>query len=158
MSHVSCRCCLFVVITRMRVAPEDGIPRSFVIFRGSVSKYVQNLVADFRRVMSPHTAKNLKVRPAKVFSQLTATGATSQRLEGFCSSGRTSRYHPSHCFLRNRSCSEPGKDSWPLSNYSNTHLSQRIGRIPRGPTLTFRVLDVSLSMLLNNQRHTHQFV
>ncbi len=39
-------------------------PHSFVVHKGnSVGKSVQELVRDFRRVMEPNTASNIKVRP-----------------------------------------------------------------------------------------------
>ncbi len=41
-------------------------PHSFVVHRGSVGKSVQELVRDFRKVMEPNTASNVKVRPRNV--------------------------------------------------------------------------------------------
>ena len=41
-------------------------PHSFVVHRGKTGKFVQELANDFRRVMEPYTATNIKVRPKNV--------------------------------------------------------------------------------------------
>ena len=48
--------------------PEElsRAPHSFVVHRGKTGKYVQELAKDFRQVMEPYTASNIKVRPKNV--------------------------------------------------------------------------------------------
>ena len=36
------------------------------IFRGKTGKFVKELASDFRQVMEPYTASNIKVRPKNV--------------------------------------------------------------------------------------------
>jgi len=50
------------------VEPEElsRAPHSFVVHRGKTGKYVQELCKDFRQVMEPYTASNIKVRPKNV--------------------------------------------------------------------------------------------
>ena len=49
-----------------RAEDESRAPHSFVMHRGKTGKSVQELTADFRKVMEPYTATNLKVRPQNV--------------------------------------------------------------------------------------------
>ncbi|KAJ6222964.1 hypothetical protein RDWZM_001509 [Blomia tropicalis] len=97
--------------------PEDLVkaPHSFVIRKGNVGKHVEQLMQDFRIVMEPFTASNLKLRKKNVI-----------------------------------------KDFVSISSYLNvTHLAIftrtdkspyfRLIRMPRGPTITFKIAEYSLT-------------
>lgn len=90
-------------------------PHSFVIHRGKVGKYVQELAKDFRRVMEPFTASNVKARPKNVIKDFVHVAGLLK---------------VSHLCL-----------------FTKTELGpyMKIARFPRGPTLTFRILDYTLA-------------
>ncbi|TRY74758.1 hypothetical protein TCAL_00734 [Tigriopus californicus] len=97
---------------------EDSLgqnPHSFVIHRGKVGKYVQELAKDFRRVMEPFTATNVKARPKNVIKDFVHVAGLLK---------------VSHLCL-----------------FTKTELGpyMKIARFPRGPTLTFRILDYTLA-------------
>lgn len=84
-------------------------PHSFVIHRGQTCPYIIDLTKDFRRVMEPFTASNLKERK-------------SNKIKDFVSLSGT--FHVSHMCIFNK---------------ATTQLSFKVARLPRGPTLTFKV-------------------
>ncbi|KAJ3274010.1 hypothetical protein HDV01_003680 [Terramyces sp. JEL0728] len=96
--------------THAKEAPDQTIPRSFVIKSGDVSSSVIQLVRDIRTVMEPNTAKNLKERKGnKIKDFLMIAG----------------QLMVTHLLV--------------FSKSSNGGVNLRIGRIPRGPTITFHV-------------------
>ena len=104
-------------------------PHSMVIPRGPVDKSVKELIQDVRRVMLPFTAAELR-----------ATKKNS--LKDFVSIAGP--LHVSHLLI-----------------FSQTELGEnmKIIRMPRGPSLHFKLVDFSLTNdVLNAQkkRHTHQ--
>nr|CAD7428561.1 unnamed protein product [Timema monikensis] len=90
-------------------------PHSFVIHRGSVGKYVQELTKDFRKVMEPFTASSLKVRRKNSLKDFVSVSGI---------------LHVSH-----------------LCTFTHTDIStyMKLANLPRGPTLTFKVHNYSLS-------------
>lgn len=126
--------------THVRESSIDSaqkVPRSFIIHRGNVSKDVLDLVTDLRQMMLPYTAEKLKVsRHASRSNNAGQEGKFSQRL---C------------CCLRCIGClalagSQRGKYVATLccliALAAHTHL--RLMKLPRGPTLHFRVDEFSL--------------
>nr|CAG4643168.1 EOG090X0508 [Ilyocryptus agilis] len=97
--------------------PEEikRAPHSIVIFRGSVGKYLEQLMKDFRRVMDPNTASSLKASEKNSIKDYISIAGP---------------LHVTHLVMFSRS---------ELSPYL------RICRLPHGPTLTFRILAYSLS-------------
>jgi ribosome biogenesis protein SSF1/2 len=82
---------------------------------GKVTKSVENLIADFRKIMEPHTATRLKERPgARLRDYLTIAPTLSV----------------THLM------------AFTLTDAANVHM--RMARLPQGPTLTFRVNRYSL--------------
>ncbi|KAI8320738.1 Brix-domain-containing protein [Martensiomyces pterosporus] len=93
----------------------ETIPKSLVVKSGSVGRTVSALVADVRQVMEPNTASKLKERKTNKIKDYVAV---------------SSQLGLSHLML-----------------FSQTEIGTnvRIGRIPRGPTLSFRVNKYSLA-------------
>jgi len=98
-----------------RADDESRAPHSFVLHRGKTGKSVQELTTDFRKVMEPFTAANLKVRPQNVIKDFV-------NLAGVL--------NVSHMVMFTRT------ERGPYVKFS---------RFPRGPTLTFRVHNYTLS-------------
>ncbi|XP_063827678.1 protein Peter pan [Ostrinia nubilalis] len=103
--------------TKEALEPEHLVkaPHSFVIHRGQCSRHLMDLTKDFRKIMEPFTASQLKERK-------------NNTLKDFLS---VSGYlHVSHMIL-----------------FTETELGtyMRLARLPRGPTLTFRIHSYSLA-------------
>lgn len=97
--------------------PENLVkaPHSFVIHRGHCSKDLIDLTKDFRKIMEPFTASQLKERKKNTIKDFVS-------VSGYL--------HVSHMML-----------------FTETELGSymRLARLPRGPTLTFRIHNYSLS-------------
>lgn len=96
--------------------PEElsRAPHSFVVHRGKTGRFVQELAADFRQVMEPYTASNIKVRPKNVIKDFVHVAGLLK---------------VSHLVMFTKTTMGP---------------YMKIGRFPRGPTITFRVEDYTL--------------
>ncbi|XP_067615445.1 protein Peter pan [Eurosta solidaginis] len=90
-------------------------PHSFIIHRGLTCPYITDLTLDFRRIMEPFTAAQLKEKK-------------TNRIKDFVA--MSSYFHVSHMGIFNKAISQ---------------LSFKIVRMPRGPTLTFKVHQFTLS-------------
>ncbi|RVE40017.1 hypothetical protein evm_015333 [Chilo suppressalis] len=90
-------------------------PHSFVIHRGNCSKDLIDLTKDFRKVMEPFTASQLKERKKNTIKDFLS-------VSGYL--------HVSH-----------------MMTFTETELGtyMRLARLPRGPTLTFRIHNYSLA-------------
>ncbi|XP_066994000.2 protein Peter pan [Anabrus simplex] len=90
-------------------------PHSFVIHRGRVGNYILELVKDFRKVMEPFTASSLQARKKNLIKDYVSIAGI---------------LHVSH-----------------LCIFTHTEVSTylKIVRLPRGPTLTFKVHNYSLA-------------
>ncbi|KAL3234878.1 Ribosome biogenesis protein SSF1 [Nakaseomyces bracarensis] len=107
--------------THAQVLPEDekGIPKSMVIRVGqtSLSNHSLNqLVKDFRQIMQPHTAVKLKERK-------------SNKLKDFVV--MCGPLGVTHLFMFTQS-------------EKTGNVSLKLARTPKGPTITFQVMDYSL--------------
>lgn len=94
---------------------QNAAPHSFVVHRGIVGKAVQELTRDWRRVMEPFTASNIKVRPKNVIKDFVHVAGA---------------LHVSHM------CSFTKTELGPYI---------KLSRFPRGPTLTFKINDYTLA-------------
>lgn len=94
---------------------QKTTPRCFVMKRGTVGQFVGDLVMDFRDVMSPNCAKNLRESRTNRIADFTAVSA---------------QLGISHLCLFS-------------TTKMGTYL--RVARLPQGPTLTFKVLHFSLA-------------
>uniref|UniRef100_A0A069DU24 Putative rna-binding protein n=1 Tax=Panstrongylus megistus TaxID=65343 RepID=A0A069DU24_9HEMI len=90
-------------------------PHSFIFHRGTVGKYVLSLVKDFRKIVEPFTATNLKARRKNSLKDFVSVSGL---------------LHVSHMMIF--TCS-------PESPY------MRLVRLPRGPTLTFKIHEYVLA-------------
>jgi len=89
-------------------------PRTFVIARGKTTRSIRMLIQDFRKVMKPNTAVGLKERHAN-------------KLKDFLT------------------VAGPLKISHIVAfSQSEIHTQMRIMKLPRGPTITFRVQQYAL--------------
>merc|ERR1711936_592593 len=101
-------------VKRQAELTDDSTPRSFVFHRGIVGRNIHQLIKDMRHLMEPYTAVNLKVTKSNVLKDFVHVAGP---------------YGISH-----------------FITFSKTELSpyMKICRLPRGPTLTFRVNEYSL--------------
>ncbi|KAA0160312.1 hypothetical protein FNF28_05508 [Cafeteria roenbergensis] len=98
------------------VEEEEGkLPKSFILRRGKGDKTIGTLVQDMRRMMSPYTAAKLKSRKANNMKDFVAVAGPM---------GVT------HCLLFTQ---------------TDKAVNLRVGRLPRGPSVTFRVHAYSLA-------------
>ncbi|KAJ0177615.1 hypothetical protein K1T71_006488 [Dendrolimus kikuchii] len=97
--------------------PENLVkaPHSFVIHRGQCSKDIIDLTKDFRKIMEPFTASQLKERKKNTLKDFVS-------ISGYL--------HVSHMIM-----------------FTETELGSymRLARLPRGPTLTFKLHNYSLA-------------
>ncbi|KAI8827085.1 Brix domain-containing protein [Fimicolochytrium jonesii] len=104
---------------RTHVKPDEAaiakVPKSFVIKVGPVGRSLAHLVKDVRRAMEPNTAMNLRERKGNKLKDFVAVA---------------SQLSVTHLLLFSRTAAG---------------VNLRIGRLPRGPTLTFRVTSYGLS-------------
>nr|XP_006817726.1 PREDICTED: suppressor of SWI4 1 homolog [Saccoglossus kowalevskii] len=107
-------------------------PHSFVFHRGLVGRNIKQLVVDMRRVMEPYTASNLKVHKKNVLKDFLSVSG----LLGV-----------SHIIVFTKT--EAG-------------INLKVSRLPRGPTLTFKVNSYCLnkdivSSLKHHSMYSGQF-
>lgn len=90
-------------------------PHSFVLHRGLPCPYIVDLTKDYRRMMEPYTAAALRERK-------------SNKIKDFVSLSGV--FHVSHICIFNK---------------AQNQLSFKVARLPRGPTLTFKVHQFTLA-------------
>ncbi|KAM9394543.1 suppressor of SWI4 1 homolog [Pholidichthys leucotaenia] len=118
----------------IHVAEESysTVPHTFVFNRGQVGKNVGQLVLDVRRVMEPYTAVSLKVRKKNVLKDFVTAAGPL------------------------------GVTHFNIFSKTPTSINMRVGRLPKGPMLHFRVLKYCLikdvvSSLKKHRMHEQQF-
>lgn len=100
-------------------------PHSFVLQRGYPCPKLHDLMMDFRRVMEPFTATHLRERK-------------NNKIKDFVSVSGT--FHVANMCVFNRSTEQ---------------VMLKIGRLPRGPTLTFKIHQFTLARdVISNQRRS----
>lgn len=108
--------------------PTDLVkaPHSFVIKRGNVGKYVQQLMHNFRDVMQPFTAGQLRVRKRNVIRDFVSI---------------SSYLNVSHLAIFTKTEKSP---------------YFRLCRMPRGPTITYKIREYSLAHdVISSSRRPH---
>lgn len=90
-------------------------PHSFVIHRGLPFTNITHLTKDFRRIMEPFTASSLRER-------------RNNKIKDFVSLSGV--FHVSHMVIFNRSTNQ---------------LSFKVARLPKGPTLNFKIHQFTLA-------------
>eukprot|EP00930_Biecheleria_cincta_P039688 TRINITY_DN27260_c0_g1_i1.p1 TRINITY_DN27260_c0_g1~~TRINITY_DN27260_c0_g1_i1.p1 ORF type:complete len:447 (-),score=95.13 TRINITY_DN27260_c0_g1_i1:41-1381(-) len=108
---------------KTRTEKEEGIaekelkltPRCFVVKRGQIGDRIKDLVKDFRQVMMPNCAKNLRERKLNRIEDFTAVA---------------SHFHVSHVVIFS-------------ATKAATYM--KLARLPQGPTLTFKVDSFTLA-------------
>uniref|UniRef100_A0AAY4B197 Brix domain-containing protein n=1 Tax=Denticeps clupeoides TaxID=299321 RepID=A0AAY4B197_9TELE len=108
------------------------VPHSFIFHRGQIGKNVGQLAVDMRRVMAPFTAESLKVRKKNVLKDFVTVAGPL------------------------------GVTHFMIFTRTDTGVNLRVARLPKGPTLHFRVLKYSLvkdviSSLKKHRMHEQQF-
>ncbi|XP_063707621.1 protein Peter pan [Culicoides brevitarsis] len=107
---------------------EDKLaPHSFVISRGIRNRNVQHICRDLRRVMEPYTATHLKERRCNKIKDFVS-------LSGI--------FHVSNMCIFTQ---------------TETQLSLKIARMPKGPTLTFKVHQYTLARDVVSSMKTQYF-
>lgn len=97
-------------------SPETlNAPHSFVIHRGLPFPNITYLTMDFRRMMEPFTASSLRER-------------RKNKIKDFVS--LSSVFHVSHMVIFNKSVNQ---------------LSFKVARLPKGPTLNFKIHQFTLA-------------
>lgn len=111
------RCVKRNAVSKEALEPEHLVkaPHSFVIHRGQCGKDLIDLTKDFREIMEPFTASQLKERKNNTIKDFLS-------ISGYL--------HVSHMVI-----------------FTETELGSymRLARLPRGPTLTFKLNQYSLS-------------
>ncbi|KAG1695310.1 Suppressor of SWI4 1 [Nymphon striatum] len=107
-------------------------PHSFVIFKGKIGRNVRQLMQNFRHVMEPYTASNLKIRKGNVIKDYVSVAGL---------------LNVTHLVVFSK---------------SDIGVYLKIARLPRGPTMTFKVSNYSLTkdVIVSIKRHVnyaHQF-
>ncbi|XP_040270848.1 suppressor of SWI4 1 homolog [Bufo bufo] len=110
----------------------SGVPHSFVFHRGQIGKNVQQLIQDVRRAMEPFTASSLKVRKNNSMKDFVAVAGPL------------------------------GVTHFLIFTKTEANINFKFVRLPRGPTLHFRVMQYSLvkdvvSTLKKHRMHEQQF-
>lgn len=95
--------------TQRKEKEDPNTPKTFVLHRGEVTHAVETLVSDFRGVMKPHTAAKLKVLKRNVLKDFVNVAGPL------------------------------GVTHMLVFSQGEMSLNLRVGRLPRGPTLTFRI-------------------
>lgn len=97
-------------------SPETlNAPHSFVIHRGLPFPNITYLTMDFRRMMEPYTASSLRER-------------RKNKIKDFVS--LSGLFHVSHMCVFNKSANQ---------------LSFKVARLPKGPTLNFKIHQFTLA-------------
>ncbi|KAG8542702.1 hypothetical protein GDO81_026249 [Engystomops pustulosus] len=109
-----------------------SVPHSFVFHRGQIGKNVQQLILDVRKAMEPFTASSLKVRKKNSLKDFVAVAGPL------------------------------GVTHFMIFSKTEMNVNFKFVRLPRGPTLHFRVTQYSLvkdvvSTLKKHRMHEQQF-
>ncbi|KAI7803500.1 suppressor of SWI4 1 homolog isoform X1 [Triplophysa rosa] len=109
-----------------------SVPHTFVFHRGQIGKNVGQLVMDMRRVMEPYTAISLKARKKNLLKDYVTVAGPL------------------------------GVTHFSIFTKTDSGINMRLARLPKGPTLCFRVAKYTLikdvvSSLKRQRMHDQQF-
>jgi ribosome biogenesis protein SSF1/2 len=130
-----------VVPTDPSVNPDaPRTPKSFVMRSGVVGKSVRSLVHDIRRVMDPNTASRLRV------SWQMASNWYNYELN-VCTDRVVGQQERKSNKLKDfiHIAGQLGVSHFVILSKTDVGANMRIGRSPKGPTLTFRVHEYALA-------------
>ncbi|XP_078285621.1 LOW QUALITY PROTEIN: suppressor of SWI4 1 homolog [Rhinoraja longicauda] len=118
----------------IHLAQEEytSVPHSFVFHRGQVGHNVLQLIADLRRLLEPFTARSLTVRKKNMLKDFVSVAGPL------------------------------GVSHFLIFTKSSKCVNLKLARLPRGPTVTFRICQYSLvkdivSSLKRHRMHESQF-
>ncbi|XP_056143884.1 suppressor of SWI4 1 homolog isoform X1 [Lampris incognitus] len=121
-------------VTANHLAEETfgAVPHSFVFHRGQIGKNVGQLLLDMRRVMEPYTAESLKMRKKNVLKDFVTIAGPL------------------------------GVTHFVIFSKTPSSVNMRVVRLPKGPTLHFKVIKYALikdviSSLKRHRMHKQQF-
>uniref|UniRef100_A0A8C6SB86 Peter pan homolog n=1 Tax=Neogobius melanostomus TaxID=47308 RepID=A0A8C6SB86_9GOBI len=121
-------------VSANHVAEETygAVPHTFVFQRGQIGKNVAQLILDVRKVMQPYTAESLKVRKKNVLKDFVSIAGPL------------------------------GVTHFVIFSKTPSSVNLRVARLPKGPTLHFKVVKYSLvkdvvSTLKKHRMHEQQF-
>lgn len=121
-------------VSANHVAEETygAVPHTFVFQRGQIGKNVGQLILDVRKVMQPYTAESLKVRKKNVLKDFVSIAGPL------------------------------GVTHFVIFSKTPTSVNLRLARLPKGPTISFKVVKYSLvkdvvSALKKHRMHEQQF-
>ncbi|GAA94024.1 uncharacterized protein L969DRAFT_92956 [Mixia osmundae IAM 14324] len=107
---------------------KNAIPKSFVVVSGEVGSSAQQLVRDIRKILEPNTASRLKERKRN-------------RLRDFIA--MSGPLGVSHLIVLSQKLDDLDMPETALAG-SIANVNLRLSRLPRGPTLSFKVLRYAL--------------
>lgn len=125
------------------LGPRDGVPRSFVLHSGALTPAGRVLLSDLRGILSPYTAEKLRQNRTNTLKDFVSAasvfGVTHLLMLTQPAKSRSRRSVPA----------DAGRDSGTGNGSTNgatdmARLNLRIGALPRGPTLTFRINKYAL--------------
>lgn len=117
--------------------PHTQSPKSFVLKSGSLGSSLKVLVSDLRSVMEPNTASKLRERK-------------SNKLKDFLA--MAGPLGVSHMMV----LSQPQQHGHNKQGAGDQHVTLKLAKVPRGPTLSFRVLRYALMRdVLNASKKPH---
>ncbi|GCC21765.1 hypothetical protein chiPu_0020240 [Chiloscyllium punctatum] len=97
------------------------VPHTFIFSRGQVGLNVHQLITDLRRIMEPYTARNLKVQKKNLLKDFVSVAGPL------------------------------GVTHFLVFTKTSTSVNFKVARLPRGPTLTFKVHRVSVSVRVSDR-------
>uniref|UniRef100_A0A0K0E1M8 Brix domain-containing protein n=1 Tax=Strongyloides stercoralis TaxID=6248 RepID=A0A0K0E1M8_STRER len=104
-----------ILVAKEAIEKEQAkLPHSFVIYNGSVGKYIRMLMMDIRKVLEPNTASQLKIQKRNNVKDFIVNGAVLGL---------------SHMIVLTK---------------SDTSVNMRLLKTPQGPTLQFKVNSYTL--------------
>lgn len=120
-------------------AVDASAPKSFVVKSGDIGNSLRSLILDVRKVLEPNTATRLRERKSNKLKDYQSMAAP---------------LGVSHILTFSQSSANAGAAEEEEDLTSNVNM--RIARLPRGPTLSFKVLRYALGRdILNATKRPH---
>lgn len=121
------------------------VPKSFVVKSGTVGNSVAQLTKDVRKVLEPNTATRLKERKAnRLRDYVSMSGPLGvTHLAVFSQPPTTNALIPAETNAKPNETAEQRAERSLVEGTTTVNL--RLIRLPRGPTLSFKVLRYSLA-------------
>lgn len=118
-------------------AVSADAPKSFVVKSGEIGASLRSLILDVRKVLEPNTATRLKERKSNKLKDYTSIAGP---------------LGVSHLLTFSQSAATGNVEEEDLVS----NVNMRVARLPRGPTLSFKVLRYALGRdILNATKRPH---